>query len=314
MQRYLVTGGAGFIGSNLCEALLARGAAVRILDDFSSGRRENIESLAGDLEVIEGDLREYETVRRAAEGVDGIFHEGAMPSVPRSLEKPALSNEVNIAGTLNVFLAARAARVRRVVFASSSSVYGNQAEGKAKVETMTPAPLSPYALQKLAGEHYGRIASEQGWVEVVSLRYFNVFGPRQDPKSDYAAVIPKFVTCFIRGERPTIFGDGTQSRDFTYIDNVVEANLLAMQAPSEAAAGEVFNVACGARYSLLDLVAELRKATGREIAPLFAPPRAGDIKHSLASIEKARRGLGFEPRVGFGEGLAKTLAWYRSRG
>jgi UDP-glucose 4-epimerase len=309
LARYLVTGGAGFIGSNLGAGLLARGAAVRIFDDFSTGKRANVDGLAGAVEVAEGDLRDLADVRAAARGADGIFHLGALPSVQRSIEDPVAANAVNIGGTLHVILAAREAGVRRVVFASSSSVYGDS-ETLPKVETMTPAPLSPYALQKLAAEHYARVAGPLYGVEVVSLRYFNVFGPRQDPKSDYAAVIPRFVAAALAGEEPTIFGDGLQSRDFTFVENVVEANILALNASMEAV-GEAINVACGDRFTLLDLCREIGRLAGRKIAPRHAPARAGDVRHSQASIEKARRLLGFEPKVGFAEGLARTIAWYR---
>ncbi len=310
MAKVLVTGGAGFIGSNLAARLLREGAQVRVLDDFSTGRRENLEGLGGDLDVIEGDLRDFETVRRAAEGCAAIFHLGALPSVARSVEDPVTSNAVNVGGTLHVLLAAREARARRVVYASSSSVYGDT-EDLPKCEDMRPAPLSPYAVQKLAGEHYGRVAGPLYGVEVVSLRFFNVFGPRQDPKSEYAAAIPRFIAAALRGEPPVIFGDGLQSRDFTYVDNAVDACLLAARAPAARAAGEVFNVACGERFTLLDLVAALGRLAGRALAPRHAPPRPGDVRHSQASIEKARAALGYEPRVGFAEGLARTFEWFR---
>lgn len=312
MARYLVTGGAGFIGSNLVEALLARGASVRVLDDFSTGKRENLASLEGDLEVVEGDVRDYRAVRRAVEGVEAIFHEAALPSVARSIDDPVGSNDVNVRGTLQVILAARAAGVRRVVYASSSSVYGD-APNLPKAETMAPSPLSPYAVQKLAGELYARIALGLFGVEVLSLRYFNVFGPRQDPEGEYAAVIPRFALAALSGKSPTIFGDGRQSRDFTYVANVVEANLRALEAPREAV-GEVFNVGSGERHTLLDLVRALGKIAGRpEFAARHGPARAGDVRHSQASIEKARAILGYEPRVSFEEGLERTLAWFRSR-
>jgi len=312
VARYLVTGGAGFIGSNLVEALLARGASVRVLDDFSTGKRENLASLEGDLEVVEGDVRDYRAVRRAVEGVEAIFHEAALPSVARSIDDPVGSNDVNVRGTLQVILAARAAGVRRVVYASSSSVYGD-APNLPKAETMAPSPLSPYAVQKLAGELYARIALGLFGVEVLSLRYFNVFGPRQDPEGEYAAVIPRFALAALSGKSPTIFGDGRQSRDFTYVANVVEANLRALEAPREAV-GEVFNVGSGERHTLLDLVRALGKIAGRpEFAARHGPARAGDVRHSQASIEKARAILGYEPRVSFEEGLERTLAWFRSR-
>jgi UDP-glucose 4-epimerase len=312
MPTYLVTGGAGFIGSHLVESLLARGAAVRVLDNFATGRRENLAGLTGALDILEGDLRDLDAVRRAAAGTAAIFHLGALPSVARSVEDPITSNAVNVGGTTNVILAARDAGVRRIVYASSSSVYGDSAT-LPKIETMTPAPLSPYAIQKLAGEHYARIAGPLFGVEGVSLRFFNVFGPRQDPKSDYAAVIPRFITALLRGEAPTIFGDGQQSRDFTFVGDVVEACLRAADASGEAA-GEAFNIACGERHTLLELFGALAKITGRgDLRPKHAPQRPGDVRHSQASIEKARALLGYAPRTGFAEGLERTVAWYRGR-
>jgi UDP-glucose 4-epimerase len=309
MPTYLVTGGAGFIGSHLVRGLLERGAAVRVLDNFATGRRVNLADLGGALELCEGDIRDLNCVRGAARGVEAIFHEAALPSVARSIADPLSSNAVNVGGTTNVILAARDEGVRRVVYASSSSVYGDSPT-LPKIETMEPAPLSPYAIQKLAGEHYARIALPLFGVEVISLRYFNVFGPRQDPTSDYAAVIPRFITAILRNVPPTIFGDGLQSRDFTYVDNVVEANLRALDASPEAP-GQAVNVACGERYTLLDLVKTIASIVGRaDVVPRHAVARAGDVRHSQASIEKARKLLGFVPPVGFREGLEKTVAWY----
>jgi len=313
MAHYLVTGGAGFIGSNLVGALLEQGHTVRVLDNFSTGKRENLAPYGSRVEVIEGDLTDLDAVRRAVQGVDVVLHQGALASVPRSIEDPISSNEANVKGTLHVLLAAKDAGVKRVVYASSSSVYGDQAVTEPKVETMTPQPISPYAVSKLSGEQYCQVFYEVYGLETVSLRYFNVFGPRQDPHSEYAAVIPKFITCMLEGQRPTIFGDGEQTRDFTYIGNVIKGNLLAATAPAERVAGQVFNMATGAQISLNGLVEMLQEITGQNLAPVYAPPRTGDIKHSRADIEKARRLLGYEPEVSFLEGLRQTVEWYRSR-
>ncbi|MDN5345669.1 MAG: UDP-N-acetylglucosamine/UDP-N-acetylgalactosamine 4-epimerase [Petrotoga sp.] len=303
---YLVTGGAGFIGSNIVKELLRRGEKVRVLDNFATGKRENLLPFNGDpnLEVIEGDLRSFHIVRDAVRGCDYVLHQGALPSVPRSIKDPITSNEVNINGTLHILEAAREFGVKRVVFASSSSVYGNNAT-LPKVETMPVAPLSPYALTKYAGERYCQVFHALYGVETVALRYFNVFGPNQDPTSQYSAVIPKFIKMIKEGRRPVIYGDGTQSRDFTFVSNNVEANLLACTAPNVA--GEVFNIACGERYTLLDLVQTINEILGTQVEPLFEAPRPGDVKHSLADIEKAKRMLGFEVKVKFREGLEKTI-------
>jgi nucleoside-diphosphate-sugar epimerase len=314
-MRYLVTGGAGFIGSNLVRALLPAGHKVRVLDSFLTGKRENLAGLAkehGDaFELIEGDLRHLDTVRKAAEGIDYVLHQGALPSVPRSVADPALSNEINVSGTVNLLIAARDAGVRRVTFAASSSAYGDTAE-LPKRETMTPNPKSPYAAQKLAGEHYMRIFYELHGVETVALRYFNVFGPRQDPQSTYAAVIPRFITAVLRGEAPVVYGDGLQTRDFTYIDNVVQANLAACSAPKDAC-GKVFNIACGERVSLLDILEIVGSQAGRKLPPRFEPSRPGDVRDSLADISLARNVLGYAPKVAFRDGLAKTFDWFRGR-
>jgi UDP-glucose 4-epimerase len=303
-MKYLVTGGAGFIGSNIVKELLERGEQVRVLDNFSTGKRENLLPFNGNpnLEVIEGDLRSFHIVRDAVRGCDYILHQGALPSVPRSIKDPITSNEVNINGTLHILEAAREFGVKRVVFASSSSVYGNS-ETLPKVETMPVAPLSPYALTKYAGERYCQIFYELYGLETVALRYFNVFGPNQDPTSQYSAVIPKFIKLIQEGKRPVIYGDGTQSRDFTFVNNNVEANLLACTAPGVA--GEVFNIACGERYTLIDLVNTINEILGTQVEPLFQPPRPGDVRHSLAGIEKAKQKLGFEVKVKFREGLEK---------
>lgn len=314
-MRYLVTGGAGFIGSNLARALLSGGDEVRVLDSFLTGKRENLEGLAqqygGAFELIEGDLRHLETVRRAAEGVDYVLHQGALPSVPRSVADPALTNEINVSGTVNLLIAARDAGVRRVAFAASSSAYGDTAE-LPKRETMTPNPKSPYAAQKLAGEHYMRIFYELHGVETVSLRYFNVFGPRQDPQSTYAAVIPRFITAALRGDAPVVYGDGRQTRDFTFIDNVVQANRAACSAPKEAC-GKVFNIACGERVSLLEILEMVGAEAGRKPLPRFEPSRPGDVRDSLADISLARNVLGYAPKVGFRDGLKRTFEWFRDR-
>ncbi len=303
---YLVTGGAGFIGSNIVKELLRRGEKVRVLDNFATGKRENLLPFNGNpnLEVIEGDLRSFHIVRDAVRGCDYILHQGALPSVPRSIKDPITSNEVNINGTLHILEAAREFGIKRVVFASSSSVYGNS-DTLPKVETMPVAPLSPYALTKYAGERYCQIFHELYRLETVALRYFNVFGPNQDPTSQYSAVIPKFIKLIKEGKRPVIYGDGTQSRDFTFVSNNVEANLLACTAPGVA--GEVFNIACGERYTLIDLVDTINEILGTNIEPIFQSPRPGDVKHSLAGIEKARKMLGFEVKVKFKDGLAKTI-------
>ena len=282
---------------------------MRVLDDFSSGKEANLESIRADVELIRGDIRDADLVAKAAKGVDIVFHEAALGSVPRSVADPLTTHEVNITGTLNVFLAARDAGVKRVVYASSSSVYGETPE-LPKRESMTPHPLSPYALSKLAGEHYAGVFKHVYGFEIVSLRYFNIFGPMQDPESQYAAVIPRFITALLGGARPVVYGDGLQSRDFTYVDNVVEANLLAAEAAG--AAGQAFNVACGGRYSLLDLLARLKEILGSDIDPVHEPPRAGDVRDSQASVEAAERSLGYLVSVDFEEGLRRTAEWYQA--
>ncbi len=303
-----MTGGAGFIGSHIVERLVREGARVRVLDDFSSGKESNLESFRSELELIRGDIRDERTVAEAMKGVSVVFHEAALGSVPRSVADPRTTHEVNITGTLNILLAARDLGVRRVVYASSSSVYGDT-ETLPKHEEMRPSPLSPYALSKLAGEHYIEVFNHVYGFEAVALRYFNIFGPRQDPESQYAAVIPKFITALLEGKPPTIFGDGEQSRDFTYVDNVVEANLLAAEA--DRVSGRAFNVACGGRYSLLELLARLKEILGSTIEPVHEPPRAGDVRDSQASIEAAARALGYRVRVDFDEGLRRTVEWYK---
>lgn len=312
-MNYLVTGGAGFIGSNLSAALLAAGKTVRVFDNFLTGKRENLAGLAGRygsaFELIEGDLRDLAACRRAVDGAEYVLHEGALPSVPRSVSDPVLTNEINVGGTVNLLVAARDAGVRRVVFAASSSAYGDTPE-LPKRESMTPNPKSPYAAQKLAGEHFMRIFFEVYGLETVALRYFNVFGPKQDPKSMYAAVIPRFITSVMSGEPPTVYGDGGQTRDFTFIDNVVQANLAACAAP-KAACGQVVNIACGERVSLLDILEIVYGLAAKRVAPRFEPARPGDVRDSLADISRARELLGYDPRVGFAEGLARTFDFFR---
>lgn len=302
-MRVLITGGGGFIGSHLAQALLQDGYEVRILDNFATGRRENLIDLAGEFELIEGDIQSYERVHNAVADCEVVLHQAAMPSVPRSIQDPLTSNAVNTVGTLNVLLAARDSGVRRVVLASSSSVYG-ASDLLPKQESHIPLPISPYAVAKLAGEGFARCFHAVYGLETVALRYFNVFGPRQDPSSQYAAVIPNFVTAALHDQQPVIFGDGTQTRDFTYVSNVVEANRLAMNAPQ--AAGTILNVACGGRISLNNVIAALERLVGRDIEVRYEPPRPGDVPHSMADIAQARSVLGFEPTVGFEQGLAKT--------
>ncbi len=307
MASYLVTGGAGFIGSNIVEKLVGDGHKVRVLDNFSTGRRENIDDFK-EVELAEGDVRDLAFVRRVVSGVDYVFHQGALPSVIRSIEDPISTNEVNIDGTLNVLVASRDAGVRRVIYASSSSVYGDTPT-LPKTEEMKPNPKSPYAASKLAGEYYCQVFYSVYGLETVSLRYFNIFGPRQDPTSQYAAVIPLFIEAMLNGDTPTIFGDGLQSRDFTFVDNVVKANLLA--ATAKDAPGKIFNTACGDRHSLLDLVDLLNSIMGKQIKPIHADSRPGDVKHSLAGISEAEKILNYQPQVQFEEGLKKTMAWYQ---
>ena len=311
MARYLVTGGAGFIGSNLVHALLAQGRRVRVLDDFSTGRRANLDEIAGEIELLQGDLRDPATCARATAGVDFVLHQGAVPSVSRSVRDPRLSHDANATATLNMLIAARDAGVKRFVHASSSSIYGD-APTLPKQEEMAPRPKSPYAVAKLAAESYCRVFNELYGLETVCLRYFNVFGPRQDPQSPYSAVIPLFATAMLKGERPVIYGDGLQSRDFTFVANNIAANLLATTVPGVG--GQVFNIACGRRYTLLDLVDALNRILGTRIEPEFRPARPGDVKHSLADITRAETGLGYRVQVDFEAGLAQTVAWYLQGG
>ena len=311
MALYVVTGGGGFIGSNLVEQILAKGDGVRVLDNFETGRRANLEAApswakagGGSFELLEGDIRDLATCRRAIAGADYVLHQAAIPSVQRSVKDPIASNGVNVGGTLNLLVASRDEKVKRFVMASSSSLYG-ESETLPKVETMAPAPISPYGLQKLAGETYCGIFHRLYGLPAIALRYFNVFGPRQDPTSEYSAVIPLFITAVKRGAQPTIYGDGEQTRDFSYIANVVQANLRACEA-GPAAHGGAFNIACGERISLNDLVRILGEFAGRDVKPAYARHRPGDIKHSLADIEKAQKLLGYRPEVLVRDGLRRT--------
>lgn len=307
MANYLVTGGAGFIGTNLVHTLVEQGHQVRVLDDFSTGRRANLDDVRQAIELVEGDMRDPGTCVAAVEDIDFVLHQGAVPSVSRSVRDPRLSHDANATATLNMLIAARDAGVRRFVHASSSSIYGDSPT-LPKEEEMAPRPKSPYAVAKLAAEYYCRVFNDLYGLETVCLRYFNVFGPRQDPKSPYSAVIPLFVTAMLQGEQPVIYGDGTQSRDFTFVANNIAANLLAATAPNIG--GRVFNIACGRRYTLLDLVAALNRILGTAIEPEFRAERAADVMHSLADITSAREQMGYHVSVDFEEGLARTVAWY----
>ena len=308
MSTYLVTGGAGFIGSNIVGELLQRGHSVRIIDDFSTGREENIKDFLSQVELIEGDIRNHDSVERAVKGADYILHQAALASVPRSIADPEATNQVNVQGTLNLLDAARKNSVKRFVYASSSSVYGDSEE-LPKVETMPSNPKSPYAVSKLAAEWYCRVYSGIYKLPTVSLRYFNVFGPKQDPNSQYSAVIPLFIKALLRGEQSTIFGDGEQSRDFTYIENVVNANLLACEA--DVNGGEVFNIACGTRYTLNELYNKLKELIGADVEPIFEPTRSGDVKHSQANIDQISSALQYRISVEFDKGLERTVHWYQ---
>jgi UDP-N-acetylglucosamine/UDP-N-acetyl-alpha-D-glucosaminouronate 4-epimerase len=312
MKTYLVTGGAGFIGSHLAEELVRRGEKVRVLDSFITGKRENLAPFRSFIELIEGDIRDLDTCRRALRGVDYVLHQAALTSVPRSISDPLLNHDVNINGTVNILLASNEAKVKRFVFASSAAVYGGSQASPLK-EGTEGVPLSPYALSKIAGEMYCQLFYQLYGLETVCLRYFNVFGPRQDPFSAYASVIPLFISKILSEERPQIFGDGEQSRDFVFVTDAVEANLRAVEAPDEAI-GEVFNVACGERTTINTLVREISELTSVPVMPLYTDPRPGDILHSFADIGKARNVLRFEPQVGLRLGLRKTTQWYRERG
>jgi UDP-N-acetylglucosamine 4-epimerase len=309
-SKYLVTGGAGFIGSHLVENLVKQGHDVRVLDNFLTGKRENIAEFLDEIDLIEGDIRDLNTCTRALEGVDFVLHQAALPSVPRSIEDPVLTNEINIRGTLNLLLASREQKIKKFVFASSSSVYGDD-EILPKREGVEGAPLSPYAVTKLVGEKYCQVFSRIFGLSTISLRYFNIFGPRQDPFSQYAAVIPLFITRIIQGERPVIFGDGEQSRDFTYVANIVEANRLAIEAPEIS--GEIINVACGNKSTVNQLFEHIRQILHKDIDPIHQEPRPGDIRHSFADITKAQEVLKYEPKVSLIEGLQETIRWYQRK-
>jgi len=305
----LVTGGAGFIGSHIASALVANGARVRIIDDLSTGYRENISEIGGDVDFVEGSLADESALQKALEDVELVFHEAAIPSVPRSVENPRQTHIASVDSTFSLLLAAKERKVRRVVYAASSSAYGDQ-PSLPKVEDMLPDPLSPYAVAKLVGEYYCQVFTRVYGLETVSLRYFNVFGPRQDPSSQYSGVISRFVAALLSGERPVIYGDGEHSRDFTYIANVVEANLKA--AETTKGVGAVINIANGERITLNQLLKEVQQLTGKtDVSVDYKPPRAGDVLHSLADITRARELLGFEPRVGLREGLQSTIGWWK---
>ncbi len=312
MRRVLVTGAAGFIGSHLVDALLERGDEVRALDNLSTGRRENLRAAADRIEFIEASLTDAAAVERACAGVEVIFHEAALPSVPRSVLDPRSSHDSNVEGTFALLEAARAAGVRRVVYAASSSAYGNQ-PGFPRVETMRPQPISPYAVQKLVGELYLASYAQVYGMETVALRYFNIFGPRQAADSPYSGVIAKFAGALLGGQAPMIFGDGEQGRDFTYVSNAVDANLLAADAAAERVSGRVFNVATGVRHTLNQTWRTLAQLAGCTLQAQHGPERAGDVRDSLASIDAARHAFGYEPRVDFEEGLRRTLVWYREQ-
>ncbi len=308
MANYLVTGGAGFIGSHITEALVKRGEEVRVLDNFLTGKKENLTPFIDEIELIEGDIRNQDICKKAVEGIDYVLHQAALPSVPRSVSDPITSNEINITGTLNMLVASQKAGIKSFVLASSSSVYGDD-ERLPKKEGNEGNPLSPYALGKLAGEKYCQIFSELHGFNTVCLRYFNIFGPRQDPLSQYAAAIPNFITKVLKEEKPIIYGDGEQSRDFTFVANVVEANLLACTADNVS--GEAFNIACGSRTTVNVLVDEIKTILGKNVQPVHSDPRPGDVKHSHADISKAEGMLEYKPLITFSEGLGKTISWYK---
>ena len=308
MAVYVVTGGGGFIGSHIVEELLRRNETVRVIDNFSTGKWENVEPFEGGAEIIEADIAEGKKLLRFLKGADFVIHQAAIPSVPKSILDPVKSHHANVNGTLQLLNASREANVKRVVYASSSSVYGDSPT-LPKHEGMMPNPLSPYGAQKLFAEIYCQVFSRAYGLETVSLRYFNVFGPRQDSTSQYSGVLALFIPAVLQSKRPTIYGDGLQSRDFTYVQNVVEANLLACTVPGVA--GQVFNVACGDRITVNSMLQQINKITGKDIAPIYADPRPGDIKHSQADITRAKEHLGYQPKISFEEGLRNTIEWYR---
>jgi nucleoside-diphosphate-sugar epimerase len=308
MAGYVVTGGAGFIGSHIVEELLRRNETVKVIDNFSTGKRANLKPFEGAAEIIDADISQAKNLAQLLKGADYVIHQAAIPSVPKSIIDPVKSHEANVNGTLQLLVACREAGVKRVVYASSSSLYGDSPT-LPKHEGMMPNPLSPYGAQKLFGETYCQVFTKSYGLETVSLRYFNVFGPRQDATSQYSGVLALFIPAVLEGRRPTIYGDGEQSRDFTYVKNVVEANLLACKAP--AVAGQFFNIACGDRITVNSMLQHINKITGKDISPVYADARAGDIKHSQADITRAKERLIYEPRVSFEEGLRDTIEWYR---
>jgi len=311
MAKYLVTGGAGFIGCNLTRYILDKGHDVTVLDNFATGKRENLTEILDRIELIEGDIRDRETVDGAVAGCAAIFHEAALGSVPRSVEDPLTSHDVNVNGTVTVLEAAREAGIKRVIFAASSSAYGDQIESP-KHEGMVPMPISPYAANKISCEAYFQAYAAAFGMETVCLRYFNVFGPHQDPAGAYAAVIPAFVANLLKGERPAVFGDGEQSRDFCYIENVCNANWLASQAPADACTGQPLNIACNYRTTLNQILDQLRTLLGCDVQATYGPTRAGDVKHSLADVSLAKATIGYEPQVFFEEGLSRAIEWYKA--
>ncbi len=311
MATYLVTGGAGFIGSHIAVRLVKEGHRVKVLDNLVAGKKENLSEVWDDIEFIEGDIRDLDLLMKVMKGVDFVLHQAALRSVPKSVENPLEYDEVNVHGTLNVFVSARDNGVKRVVYASSSSVYGDQPVLPER-EDMLPLLVSPYAASKLANEYYARCFYHNYGLETVGLRYFNVFGPRQSLDNQYAVVIPKFITCILNDEPPPIHGDGTQTRDFTYIDNVVDGNLLACE--KEGIGGEVFNLACGQSCSVLDLVKYINEIVGKDVKPVFTPPRPGDVKHTLADTTKLETRMGFRCKVDLMEGLRRTVEWFKEHG
>ncbi|MEJ2705566.1 MAG: SDR family oxidoreductase [Sedimentisphaerales bacterium] len=308
MEKFLVTGGAGFIGSNICRKLVSESCFVRVLDNLLTGKRSNLADIADKIEFVEADMGDPEVARAAMKDIDAVLHQGALPSVPRSVDDPAATHRHCVDATFTLLLAARDIGVKRFVYAASSSAYGDTPT-LPKIETMTPNPLSPYAAAKLVGEYYCSVFHEVFGLETISLRYFNVFGPHQDPTSQYAAAIPAFVTAILKDHAPTVYGDGEQSRDFTYIDNVVHANLLAARAKQTK--GEVINVACGQAITVNQIIAMINKTVGKQVKPTYEAARAGDVKHSLADITKAQELIDFNPIVSFDEGLQKAIEWYR---
>ena len=308
MERFLVTGGAGFIGSNICRELVSQGCFVRVVDNLITGKKSNLADVIDKIDFVEADMGDPEVARKVVEDVDVVLHEGALPSVPRSVDDPAATHRHCVDATFTLLLAARDAKVKRFVYAASSSAYGDTPT-LPKVETMPASPLSPYAVGKLTGEYYCSVFANVFGLETISLRYFNVFGPYQNPASQYAAAIPAFVTLILQDKSPTVYGDGQQSRDFTYIDNVVSANLLAARA--EKTAGQVVNIACGQAVTVNEIIGMINKAVGKDVQPRYVDPRPGDVKHSLADISAARELIGYEPVVTFSEGLSKAIDWYR---